>query len=141
MTGKILKTPRLSNSVYNCIYTICLVSLLQRNHCCTDTIMPNAKSPRVRAVPAVTRAIAILRLLSRSHTPQRLKAIAESPALVPSTALHIVRALVAEDLVQAAPLANRYRLSHGMLPLAPAVPEKSDFYNLLPPQRDGLSKR
>ena len=37
----------------------------------------NRKSPRVRAVPAVTRAIAILRLLSRSRTPQGLKAIAE----------------------------------------------------------------
>src|SRR5260221_373495 len=115
MTGKILKTPKLTSSVYNCIYTICLVSLLQRNHCCTDTIMPNAKSPRVRAVPAVTRAIAILRLLSRSHTPQSLKAIAESLDLVPSTALHIVRALVAEDLVQGDPLTKRYRLGFRLL--------------------------
>ena len=40
--------------------------------------MPNPKSPRVRAVPAVTRAIAILRLLSRSREPMSLKAIAES---------------------------------------------------------------
>src|SRR3982750_1106795 len=55
--------------------------------------MPNPRSPRVRAVPAVTRAIAILRLLSRSRDPQSLKAIAESLDLVPSTALHIARAL------------------------------------------------
>ena len=66
--------------------------------------MPNPKSPRVRAVPAVTRAIAILRLLSRSRAPQSLKAIAESLDLVPSTALHIARALVAEDLLQVDPL-------------------------------------
>src|SRR5258708_26003920 len=112
MTGKILKTPRLSNSVYNCICTISLVSLLQRNHCCTDTIMPNAKSPRVRAVPSVTRAIPILRLLSRSHTPQSLKAIAESLDLVPSTALHIVRALVADHPVQSDPLTTRHQLGH-----------------------------
>jgi len=50
----------------------------------------NSNRRRVRAVPAVTRAIAILRLLSRSRTPQSLKAIAESLDLVPSTALHIV---------------------------------------------------
>src|ERR1700751_736469 len=108
MAGKILKTLELSNSVLNCICTICLISLLQHHHCCTATIMPNAKSPRVRAVPAVTRAIAILRLLSRSHTPQSLKAIAESLDLVPSTALHIARALVAEDLLQVDPQTKRY---------------------------------
>ena len=83
--------------------------------------MPNLKSPRVRAVPAVTRAIAILRLLSRSRTPQGLKAIAESLDLVPSTALHIVRALVAEDLLQVDPQTKRYRLGVGMLP--PSAPK------------------
>ena len=103
--------------------------------------MPNAKSPRVRAVPAVTRAIAILRLLSRSHTPQSLKAIAESLDLVPSTALHIVRALVAEDLVQAEPLTKRYRLGVGMLPLARAVLENSDFPGLVRPKLEHLAGR
>ena len=66
--------------------------------------MPNPKSPRVRAVPAVTRAIAILRLLSRSRDPQSLKAIAEALDLVPCTALQIARALVAEDLLRVDPL-------------------------------------
>jgi DNA-binding IclR family transcriptional regulator len=103
--------------------------------------MPKAKSPRVRAVPAVTRAIAILRLLSRSRSPLSLKAIAESLDLVPSTALHIVRALVAEDLLQAEPLTKRYRLGVGMLPLARAVLENSDFPNLARPKLDDLSNR
>ncbi|MBR1214208.1 IclR family transcriptional regulator [Bradyrhizobium sp. JYMT SZCCT0180] len=103
--------------------------------------MPNPKSPRVRAVPAVTRAIAILRLLSRSRSPQSLKAIAESLDLVPSTALHIVRALVAEDLLQVDPLTKRYRLGVGMLPLARAVLENSDFPNLVRPKLDDLSHR
>ena len=103
--------------------------------------MPNPKSPRVRAVPAVTRAIAILRLLSRSREPMSLKAIAESLELVPSTALHIVRALVAEDLVQVEPLTKRYRLGVGMLPLARAVLENSDFPNLVRPKLDDLSSR
>ena len=117
------------------------VSLLHRSHCCTDTIMPNRKSPRVRAVPAVTRAIAILRLLSRSRVPQSLKAIAEDLDLVPSTALHIARALVAEDLLQVDPLTKRYRLGVGMLPLARAVLENSDFPNLVRPKLDDLSSR
>ena len=103
--------------------------------------MPNPKSPRVRAVPAVTRAIAILRLLSRSRTPQGLKAIAESLDLVPSTALHIVRALVAEDLLQVDPQTKRYRLGVGMLPLARAVLENSDFPSLVRPKLDQLSSR
>jgi DNA-binding IclR family transcriptional regulator len=103
--------------------------------------MPSPKAPRVRAVPAVTRAIAILRLLSRSRTPQSLKAIAESLDLVPSTALHIARALVAEDLVQVDPLTKRYRLGVGMLPLARAVLENNDFPNLVRPKLDDLSSR
>ena len=53
--------------------------------------MSDRPGPRIRAVPAVTRAIAILRLLSRNHTPLGLKAIAQSLGLVPSTTLHILR--------------------------------------------------
>jgi DNA-binding IclR family transcriptional regulator len=103
--------------------------------------MPNPKSPRVRAVPAVTRAVAILRLLGRNRAPQGLKAIAESLDLVPSTALHIVRALVAEQLLQVDPQTKRYRLGVGMLPLARAVLENADFPSLVRPRLDDLSSR
>jgi DNA-binding IclR family transcriptional regulator len=103
--------------------------------------MPNPRSPRIRAVPAVTRAIAILRLLSRSRTPQSLKAIAESLDLVPSTALHIARALVAEDLLRVDPVTKHYRLGVGMLPLARAVLENGDFPALVRPKLDELSNR
>ena len=103
--------------------------------------MPNSRLPRVRAVPAVTRAIAILRLLRRSRTPQSLKTIAESLDLVPSTALHIVRALVAEELLQVDPQTKRYRLGVGMLPLARAVLENADFPSLVRPMLDEISHR
>jgi DNA-binding IclR family transcriptional regulator len=103
--------------------------------------MPIPKSPRVRAVPAVTRAIAILRLLSRSREPQSLKTIAENLDLVPSTALHIARALVAEDLLRVDPLTKRYSLGTGMLPLARAVLEHGDFPALVRPRLDELSQR
>jgi DNA-binding IclR family transcriptional regulator len=116
--------------------------LLRSGRCCTDTLMPNAKSPRVRAVPAVTRAVAILRLLSRSSTPQSLKTIAETLDLVPSTALHIVRALLAEDLLQVDPQTKRYSVGVGMLPLARAVLENAaDFPSLMRPKLEELSSR
>ena len=103
--------------------------------------MPRSKTPRVRAVPAVTRAIAVLRLLSRSRTPMTLKAIAETLDLVPSTALHILRALAAEQLVRLDATTRRYSLGTGMLPLARAVLEHSDFPNLVRPRLEDLSRK
>jgi DNA-binding IclR family transcriptional regulator len=98
-------------------------------------------APRVRAVPAVTRAIAILRLLSRSRTPLGGKGIAQALDLVPSTALHILRVLVSEELVKVDPSTRQYSLGVGMLPLARAVLEHSDFSSLVQPHLDDLSKR
>jgi DNA-binding IclR family transcriptional regulator len=99
------------------------------------------RAPRVRAVPAVTRAVAVLRLLGRSRAPMTLKAIAEALDLVPSTALHILRALVVEQLLQVDPLTKRYRLGVGMLPLARAVLEHGDFPSLVRPKLEELSQR
>jgi DNA-binding IclR family transcriptional regulator len=98
-------------------------------------------APRVRAVPAVTRAIAILRLLGGSRTPLGVKAIAHELALVPSTCLHILRALVAEQLVKVDPATKHYSLDVGMLPLARAVLVNSDFASLVQPRLDALAKR
>ena len=103
--------------------------------------MQNEKTPRVRAVPAVTRAIAMLRLLSHNRVPMSLKSMAEELDLVPSTALHIARALVAEKLLQVDPPTKRYRLGVGMLPLARAALENSDFPSLVRPKLDALSGR
>jgi DNA-binding IclR family transcriptional regulator len=69
------------------------------------------------------------------------KAIAETLGLVPSTALHILRALAAEQLVRIDPIAKQYSLGVGMLPLARAVLEQSDFPSLVRPLLDELSKR
>ncbi len=91
--------------------------------------MSTRLGPRIRAVPAVTRAIAILRLLSRSRTPLGLKAIAQSLGLVPSTTLHILRALMAEQLVRVEPLTKQ------------SVLENGDFPNLVRPKLDELSSR
>jgi DNA-binding IclR family transcriptional regulator len=99
------------------------------------------KGPRIRAVPAVTRAVAVLRLLSQSSTPLGLKAIADALHLVPSTALHILRALAAEQLLHVDQHTKRYRLGVGMLPLARAVLENGDFPSLVRPRLEALSAR
>jgi DNA-binding IclR family transcriptional regulator len=93
-----------------------------------------------RAVPAVTRAVAILRLLGRAKAPMGMKAIAQALDLVPSTALHILRALVAEELVTV-DASKRYRLGLGTLALARSAVERADFPNLVQPHIDGLSRR
>lgn len=94
----------------------------------------------VRAVPAVTRAIAILRLLGRSKTPLGMKAIAQQLELVPSTALHILRALVTEELVKV-DTAKRYSIGMGALALARTALEGTDFPKLVQPHIDELSRR
>jgi DNA-binding IclR family transcriptional regulator len=95
----------------------------------------------VRAVPAVTRAAAILRLLGRTRAPMGVKAIAEALGLVPSTALHILRALVVEELVRVDPATKQYTLGAGLLVLARTALQSNDFPTLVQPSLDELSRR
>lgn len=94
----------------------------------------------LRAVPAVTRAIAILRLLGRARAPMGVKAISQALGLVPSTSLHILRVLVAEELV-AVDAAKQYSLGLGVLALARTALENNDFPTLVQPRLDDLSRR
>lgn len=99
------------------------------------------KPRRVRPVPAVSRAIAILRLLGRAPEPMGMKAIAKELELVPSTALHILRVLVAEELVKVDASSKRYGLGSGMLSLARSVIESNDFASLSQPVLDQVAKK
>jgi DNA-binding IclR family transcriptional regulator len=85
--------------------------------------------------------VAILRLLGRSRAPMALKGIADTLDLVPSTALHILRALMAEQLVRLDPATRQYSLGAGMLPLARAALQNDDFPTLVRPTLDELSRR
>jgi DNA-binding IclR family transcriptional regulator len=96
------------------------------------------KARRVRPVPAVTRSIAILRLLGESP-PMGVKSIAEQLGLVPSTCLHIVRVLVDEQLLKVDEASKRYSLGIGMLSLARSVVKNSTFSSLAQPMLDELS--
>lgn len=99
----------------------------------------SAVGPRVRPVPAVTRAIAILRLLGRTPEPLTLKVIAQELDMITSTALHILRVLVDEGLVKVDPGTKRYSLGVGMLALARNVIESHPFPVLAQPVLDRLS--
>ncbi|WP_245454109.1 IclR family transcriptional regulator [Aquabacter cavernae] len=95
----------------------------------------------VRQVPAVTRAIAVLRLLSRSEAPLGVQAIARQLGLIPSTCLHIMRALVAEEMVAFDPHTKRYRLASGIVALARGMLRHDPFSKLVEPALDEISQR
>lgn len=96
-------------------------------------------STRVRPVPAVSRAIAILRLLGKGAGPMTLKSIAQELEMVSSTCLHILRVLVDEGLVKVDTGSKRYSLGTGMLALAKSVIDTSPFPALAQPGLDRLS--
>lgn len=70
------------------------------------------------SVPAVVRAAAMLRLLSNAAAPLGVNQIARELDIIPSTCLHILRALTAEGLVAVDLTTKRYRLGLEILNLA-----------------------
>lgn len=101
---------------------------------------PKKRTVRVRPVPAVSRAIAILRFLGRSESPLGMKAIADELELVPSTCLHILRVLVHEELVSVDPATKRYSPGIGMLTLARAILDRLDFPSAVQPILDHIAE-
>lgn len=86
------------------------------------------KSPgtvREVPVPAVVKAVAMLRLLSTSPMPLGVNQIARDLNIIPSTCLHILRALVGEGLVSVDSATKRYRLGLQILTLAKAALRES----------------
>lgn len=102
---------------------------------------PIASAPRIRRVPAVSRAVAILRLLGKTRAPMGVNAIAQNLGLVPSTCLHILRALLEEKLIAFDRTTKHYRLGAGMLSLARSAIESNAFPALVQPSLDRLSKK
>src|SRR3990172_6787862 len=90
---------------------------------------------QLRAVPAVPRAVALLRLLGRSEESLGVHAIARALGLVPSTCLHILRVFVAEALVAFDPSSKRYRLDVGILTIARSALRRNGFAETLQPER------
>lgn len=90
--------------------------------------------------PAIARAAAILRLLSKSQAPLGVQAIATELGLVPSTCLHVLRALVAEHFVAFNPATKHYTLEAGVLTLAQHWLGQDTFNGLVQPVLNRVSR-
>jgi DNA-binding IclR family transcriptional regulator len=96
--------------------------------------------PEHRA-PAASRAIRALKVLARSREPLGVNAVARELGVVPSSCLHILRALVDEGLVQVDPVSKRYSLGLGILTLAHDMLGKDHFVQLVQPELARLVAR
>jgi DNA-binding IclR family transcriptional regulator len=105
-----------------------------------DRPAPAKKPVRVRQVPALSRGIAVLRLLGRSNEPLGVHAIARALDLVPSTCLHILRVLTDEHLLVVDPATKRYEVAAGLVALARTALRKHTFPAVVQPSLDELAK-
>lgn len=101
---------------------------------------PKPDSASKRQVPAVTRAVAILRFLARSDEPVGVNPMARELDLVPSTCMHILRVLQDEGLVEFDSDTKRYSIGIGILPLARSALQKNTFSALIQPMLSQLSE-
>jgi DNA-binding IclR family transcriptional regulator len=99
-----------------------------------------AQAMKASKAPAISRAAAVLRLLGRSETPIGVHAIARELGLVPSTCLHVLRALVAEELVAFDPDTKRYSLDAGVLTLARHWLRRNRFTDIAQPVLDQIGE-
>lgn len=96
-------------------------------------------APTRRAAPAVARTVAVLRQLGRAAEPVGVNQLARDLDLVPSTCLHILRALVEEGLVAFDPASKRYTIDIGILPIARSAIHRNGFASLIEPRLTELS--
>ena len=99
-----------------------------------------ARAMQTSKAPAISRAAAILRLLGKTDTPLGVQAIARELGLVPSTCLHVLRALSAEEFVSFDPDTKRYSLEAGVLTLARHWLRRNRFNDLAQPALDRISR-
>lgn len=99
-----------------------------------------ARAVKASKAPAISRAAAVLRLLGKSSTPLGVHSIARELGLVPSTCLHVLRALVAEEFVSFDTDTKRYSLEAGVLTLARHWLRRNPFNELVQPVLDRISQ-
>jgi DNA-binding IclR family transcriptional regulator len=78
-------------------------------------------------------------LLGKSDAPLGVQSIARELGLVPSTCLHVLRALVAEEFVSFDPDTKRYSLEAGVLTLARHWLRRNRFNDLAQPVLDRIA--
>lgn len=106
----------------------------QRRHRKLGRAMETSKAP------AISRAIAVLRLLGDSDAPLGVNSIAQELGLAPSTCLYVLRALVAEELVSFDPETKLYSQEAGVLALAKPWLRRNRFTALAQPVMDNIGR-
>lgn len=101
----------------------------------------NDKGPSIRAVPAATRAVRILRRLAEADEPMGMSQLAVELDLVPSTCMHILRVLSAEGLVTTDPASKRYKIGIGVLSLARGFLNQSNLLMTVQPRLDRIARQ
>src|ERR1700741_2439502 len=99
-----------------------------------------AKAVESSKAPAISRAAAVLRLLGKSDIPLGVQSVARELGLVPSTCLHVLRALVAVEFVSFDPETKRYSLEAGVLTLARHWLRRDRFNDLAQSSLDRISQ-
>lgn len=99
---------------------------------------PEGPSASNRA-PAVSRAATVLRLLATDSSGLGVNEIARRVGLVPSTCLHVLRALVDEGFVTLDPEKKTYRTGVGLLTLVRDAMANSDYPRVVQPMLDQLA--
>jgi DNA-binding IclR family transcriptional regulator len=94
-----------------------------------------------RQVPAVSRAIAILDYLANAKEPLGVVPLARQIGMIPSTCLHILRALADDGLVMANPQTKQYSIGAGVLSLARAYARQDQFIQVTQDRLEDLSRR
>ena len=99
-----------------------------------------ARAVEASKAPAISRAAAVLRLLGKSDVPLGVQSIARELGLVPSTCLHVLRALVAEEFVSFDLTTKLYSLEAGVLTLARHWLRRNRFTDLAQPVLDRIGQ-
>jgi DNA-binding IclR family transcriptional regulator len=99
-----------------------------------------AASLAANRAPAVSRAAAVLRMLANEQAGLGVSEIARRVGLVPSTCLHILRALVEEGFLSFDETNKSYRTGAGLLTLVRHAHMNSDFPRAVQPALDALAK-
>lgn len=90
--------------------------------------------------PAVTRAVAVLRLLAQEREGLGVNAIARALGMVPSSCLHILRALADDGMVQVDAETKRYSLGLGLLTLARDMLGRNHFALQVQPELERIAR-
>src|ERR1700730_16333351 len=102
--------------------------------------MDNLVSPGAHRAPAVARAATVLRLLAGEVAGLGVSEIARRVGLVPSTCLHVLRALVEEGFVDFDTEKKTYRTGVGLLTLAREALASSDYPKIVQASLERLAE-